>query len=347
MSTISSSLPSNAQWASMQSKLLDISDPDGDGSVGQDQSVSSGSPTNVNANMAANASGTREMSLADYLNAVTSEDTVSGLSARTTSGVMSMMMDWQTSSSGSASANSTASTSSSNPSSVSDLFSELDNDGDGKVTQAEFLASKPENVSTEQATRLFSAMDTGGTGSITEEQLADMMKKAESDSGARGGVKGAGGHHHHGGQAEAATGSGDSGASNAPDIFSSLDTNGDGVISESELMAANQGKATTEQANELSNTIDTNGTGSFTQDDLSAAMQSQVPSAPPSASSPSEGAAPASSSASSADGGATDSNSIADDILKQLISVIQNFNANYTDASSTVSAATGSLVDAG
>lgn len=59
---------------------------------------------------------------------------------------------------------------------LSDLFSSLDTDGDGVISQEEFAAGRPDDVSEEQATLLFESLDTDGAGSITKDQFVDAMK---------------------------------------------------------------------------------------------------------------------------------------------------------------------------
>jgi len=71
--------------------------------------------------------------------------------------------------------------------SASDLYGEMDSDDSGAVTKDEFLATRPEHASEEEATSLFNSIDTKGTGTITEEQFTTAME-------AREGSRGPGGH---------------------------------------------------------------------------------------------------------------------------------------------------------
>jgi Ca2+-binding EF-hand superfamily protein len=333
MSTISSSMGSSTQWANMQSKLFDKLDSNSDGGVSQDEFVS-GRPSEVTADMAANlysslnTSGTSALSKTDFISAMQSEDSVSGPSAQATSGMMSMMMDRQSSS--------TSSASSSGGPNFSDLFASMDGDGDGSVSESEFLASKPDDMTTEQATQLFSSIDTTGTGSITKDQLAASFETA----GGGNGMQGPGGPRPDFDNASS-TDSSDQGMS-VSDMFSSMDTDGNGTVTEAEFLASKPNDVSTEQATQLYNSIDTTGTGSFTEDQLDASMKANAPSGPP----PGPPPADSTSSTSSTDSTTSDASSTADDLLKQLLSVIQNFNANYTDASSITANATSSLFEA-
>jgi Ca2+-binding EF-hand superfamily protein len=60
-------------------------------------------------------------------------------------------------------------------SSLSTMLSKLDTDGDGKVSRAEFLAGKPEEVSSEQAGSLYDQFDTETSGSVSISDLAGAM----------------------------------------------------------------------------------------------------------------------------------------------------------------------------
>ncbi|NKN37954.1 hypothetical protein HFC70_16505 [Agrobacterium sp. a22-2] len=62
------------------------------------------------------------------------------------------------------------------PPSDEDMFSNMDTDEDGKVTEAEFVAARPEDVSEEDAASLFASFDEEGTGSLTEAQLAEAQE---------------------------------------------------------------------------------------------------------------------------------------------------------------------------
>ncbi|GEO84493.1 MULTISPECIES: EF-hand domain-containing protein [Alphaproteobacteria] len=65
--------------------------------------------------------------------------------------------------------------------SSSDMFASMDTDGDGKVTEAEFVASRPDDVSEENATAFFAKLDGEGTGTLTEEQFVSAMEANRPD----------------------------------------------------------------------------------------------------------------------------------------------------------------------
>jgi len=58
---------------------------------------------------------------------------------------------------------------------ATELFGRIDTDGDGAVTQEEFVANRPDEMSEEQATAMWSQLDTDSTGSLTESQLVTAM----------------------------------------------------------------------------------------------------------------------------------------------------------------------------
>jgi Ca2+-binding EF-hand superfamily protein len=156
------------------------------------------------------------------------------------------------------------------------LFSAMDSNGDGVVNQAEMETYIGEKGGTQaQADALFSALNQGangqnGSAGISEQQLAADVAQAQH-SGHRH-------HHHHHGGAEGGTGA--SGTSSASDIlsqiFSTLDQNQDGNVSEDEFAAAfnsgnsasSNGTAASNDPSALFSKIDSNSDGSVTNSEL-------------------------------------------------------------------------------
>jgi Ca2+-binding EF-hand superfamily protein len=64
------------------------------------------------------------------------------------------------------------------PPDASQMFSELDVDGDGSVTREEFLAGRPDDVSESQASAFFDKLAGADAASLTEEQLAAGLEQA-------------------------------------------------------------------------------------------------------------------------------------------------------------------------
>lgn len=87
----------------------------------------------------------------------------------------------------------------------SELFAKLDSDGDGKVTRDEFVASRPDDVSEEDAGKLYDkiAEKSGGDGTdgLSQEQFATGLKSAgpPAGGGAPSGAPPAGGGGGSGG----------------------------------------------------------------------------------------------------------------------------------------------------
>jgi Ca2+-binding EF-hand superfamily protein len=137
------------------------------------------------------------------------------------------------------------------------MISAMDTNGDGNISEQEFVAARPSDVSESQASSLFASFDSDKTGSLTEAQLAEAMKS----QGSRSGAKPSGG--------------------NPSDMFSSMDTDGNGSVSEAEFIAARPSDVSEDQATTLFKSLDTAGAGSLTEDQFTTAMKSQAPHAPP------------------------------------------------------------------
>ncbi|MBY5420115.1 EF-hand domain-containing protein [Rhizobium leguminosarum] len=134
---------------------------------------------------------------------------------------------------------------------------QLDSDGDGYVTKAEFVAARPSDVTEDQANTLFGSFDSESTGSLSVDVLAEAMSAQQSQR---------------------------PGGDDLASLLSDLDTDGDGSISKDEFVAGRPSDVTEDQAGTLFDSFDSEGAGSLSVDALTEAMsaeQSQRSEGPP------------------------------------------------------------------
>ena len=224
MTTISSASAANAAYYANQKSLFGKLDSDQNGTLSSNEFVA-GRPKGTSE---AQATALYAKIDVDGTNALTEDQLRDGMESERpyrkpeetlSSEAMSalMLMSQQNGSFGAFGGNSAA-----------DLYAEMDTDGDGSVTAAEFVAARPDDVSEEDATALFKSIDTEDAGSITEEQFAAGMRPAGGPP--PGGMGGASGAEED---------ESESGA------FDALDTNKDGVVSADELLATLQSSMAT------------------------------------------------------------------------------------------------------
>ncbi|MGO8081985.1 EF-hand domain-containing protein [Rhizobium leguminosarum] len=134
---------------------------------------------------------------------------------------------------------------------------QLDSDGDGYVSKAEFVAARPSDVTEDQANTLFDSFDSESTGSLSVDALAEAMSAQRSQR---------------------------PGGDDLASLLSDLDTDGDGSISKDEFVAGRPSDVTEDQAGTLFDSFDSEGAGSLSVDALTEAMsaeQSQRSEGPP------------------------------------------------------------------
>jgi Ca2+-binding EF-hand superfamily protein len=167
------------------------------------------------------------------------------------------------------------------------LFAQIDSNGDGTISQSELeQAVTNAGGSKDAADALYAKLDPNGTGSVSEQQFAQALFQSLPHHH----------HHHHGGghpagaSADSATdalaalfnadggGPGNSPLQIAQNIFTQIDSNGDGAITQSELeqavTAAGGDKA---GADALYARLDPNGTGSVSEQQFTDALQPPSP----------------------------------------------------------------------
>jgi Ca2+-binding EF-hand superfamily protein len=157
------------------------------------------------------------------------------------------------------------------------LFSQIDSNGDGSISQAELEQAVTGAGGTKAAAdALYAKLDPNNTGSVSEQQFAQALGQAAPHAH----------HHHHGGGGGGAGGSDGTGATDAltqlfnadsggpgnsptqiaQNIFSQIDSNGDGSITQSELeQAVTAAGGNTAGADALFAKLDPNGTGSVSE----------------------------------------------------------------------------------
>lgn len=132
------------------------------------------------------------------------------------------------------------------PISPDELFARTDANGDGLVSEAEFVEARPEFASEEQAIAKFAAIDSEGDGLVTQEEL-DASAPADSSLSGAGAAQAGGKPPPPPPPPPPAAG----GAS-LSEVFDEMDTNEDGVVELSELIAALDDTTDEEAAAEVS-----------------------------------------------------------------------------------------------
>lgn len=147
---------------------------------------------------------------------------------------------------------------------VQSLFSAMDQDGDGTVSQGEmetYIEAKGGTQS--EADTLYSLVTQNGAEALSEQQLASQVPP--SPGGPQGAQGHRHGHHHH---HVSATDTADA-------LVNAIDSNGDGSVDQSEMenfFTSNGG--TTSLADSVFGTIDSNGTGAISSSDFASAIES-------------------------------------------------------------------------
>src|SRR5258708_4036421 len=151
---------------------------------------------------------------------------------------------------------------------VQALFSAMDSNGDGTVTQSEMENYIQQQGGTQsQADKLFTTLTQNGSSGISENQLASAVAQGQK----------AHHHHHHHQSTEApSSSSGDTSSTDlAAQIFGGLDSNKDGTLSAAELTSAGLGTtdptlstaSSSNAPNSLAN-LDSNGDGSVSANEF-------------------------------------------------------------------------------
>jgi Ca2+-binding EF-hand superfamily protein len=135
--------------------------------------------------------------------------------------------------------------------SAAEMFSKMDANSDGSLSEEEFTAARPSDVTAEMASNLYSSFDTDSSGALTESEYTTAANNMPPPP---------------------AAGSGSSSSSTSSETFDALDTNEDGVVSAAELAAARPDDVSEEMAADLFNSLDTDESGGLTKAEYAAAM---------------------------------------------------------------------------
>jgi Ca2+-binding EF-hand superfamily protein len=55
------------------------------------------------------------------------------------------------------------------------MFKQLDSDGDGVLSEAEFTAARPDDVSEDMASNLYNSLDSDGSGFLSDSELSTFL----------------------------------------------------------------------------------------------------------------------------------------------------------------------------
>lgn len=255
------------------------------------------------------------------------------------------------------------------------MFSSMDTDGSGTVSQDEFVAARPDDVSETDASNLYASMDTDGTNALTEDQLDAGMEANKPDNSDTSGLStnlssdlisslmqllqnmqtGAASATTADSSSSDSTSSVSSATGSPPsaaDMFSAMDADGDGSVTEAEFVSARPSDMSEEQATSLYNSIDTEGTGSITETQLADSMGApQGPPPPPpedsetvASSTDTSSDTSSSSSTSSTTSSSSSSSANTTDLLAQLLEAIKAYQGQ--GYSSNLAADATSLLEA-
>ncbi|MDC7683612.1 EF-hand domain-containing protein [Asticcacaulis sp. BYS171W] len=243
---------SAAALAQMQAKIFSKIDANSDGGITLEE-MTSGAPTSKTGKTEDAASVAKRFASmdTDSNGSVTEEESVSYLQTQIASGTMGSMLQAQE-----ASQSGPPPMGGAKGGSAPQTFDELDTNEDGTVSLDEMTAASgtDESGDTSKIEELFSAMDADGDGSVTESEKSsfdEQMRANGPPPGGPGGPQGAGGM---GGGAQsfdaldtnqdgtvsldemmAASGTDESGdTSKIEELFSAMDSDGDGSVTETE-----------------------------------------------------------------------------------------------------------------
>lgn len=159
-------------------------------SIGSSMTAASYSPLDKNQDGVVDAQELQEAAQSGLLSAsiLNDEDSDSSSDPSATDvfsgNLASMLLQMQQSSAGQ-SGSSTSSDGSSDQSPMDQLFASLDSNQDGKISETEFVAGRPKDMSESDAENLFKSIDTQSSGALTKDQFAeglDVLKSSDTSA---------------------------------------------------------------------------------------------------------------------------------------------------------------------
>ncbi|TIX89696.1 EF-hand domain-containing protein [Rhizobium sp. P44RR-XXIV] len=154
-------------------------------SIGSSMTAASYSPLDKNQDGVVDAQELQEAAQSGLLSAsiLNDEDSDSSSDPSATDvfsgNLASMLLQMQQGSAGQ-SGSSTSTDGSSDQSPMDQLFASLDSNQDGKVSETEFVAGRPKDMSESDAENLFQSIDAQGSGSLTKDQFAEGLDALKS-----------------------------------------------------------------------------------------------------------------------------------------------------------------------
>ena len=142
--------------------------------------------------------------------------------------------------------------------SAAEIFASLDTDGDGTVTEAEFAAARPSDLSEDMAKNLYASFDADSSGSLTLAEYQAAMGDTSSSS------------------TTSTTAASSTDSAKITAMFNSLDTDGDGVVSAAEFAAAKPADVSADMSAKLFKSMDTDGDGSISSSEYEDAEKKKV-----------------------------------------------------------------------
>lgn len=146
-----------------------------------------------------------------------------------------------------------------------DIFNKMDADQSGSVSKSEFVNGRPKGVSEEQSEKMFSKLDTKDSGSISFDQFAAAGPAGRTSGNAMSAVM----QLPHGGP--------DGAGPDLSKMYSKMDGDGDGKLTQSEFVSARPDDVSAEMATKFYKSLDSDGTGSLTESQFEAAMKKGHP----------------------------------------------------------------------